>query len=672
MGDKFRCGGIYASGMVLQRNTINCIFGFGAKGKVQLKFNGISVIKYSDENGNWKIEFDVGEAGGPYFIEIINQDKKIVLDDIYVGEVWVNSGQSNAQLPMDRMKFSYKDEFDQENNQIRMITIPISYSFDKEIDSIENPKWLSVTKDNLKLFSGTGYFFAKKLYEELKIPIGIINASQGGSPIYSWMNRESLKQLNRQDYLDRIDFYQIQDNVINKKNNVLAAQQKWDSDLLELDEGEKNKWWLESNFDDNQVISKKFNIPGDFTLLKENGGVVWFKKDFIIDEKDLDKINGKNLKIWFGTIQDADKIWINNEFCGATYYTYPPRRYDVPKNALKLGKNTIIVRIQKNGEGPIRFYDEKNYCLFTDDVVIHPVAYRNVEVPDSKICLNDGFYLDLSGEWDYKVSCITSIRPSEMFFEWEPSALFNSMLAPCFNYAVAGALWYQGESNAQEYESYKPMMLKLMELWRNKFVYAKKNMPFVLMQLPNWADGYRDEKMQNFGDWAEMRDAVRMAAMEDSNAASVCMIDGGEWNDLHPEKKKTGGSRAAIEALRIAYGRNLNSFPKLEYCESRDNIFTIRFDCGKSGLKAYKVIDERADFNVQISEVYGFELMTKSRKKIPVSAELVSDSDVEVQIPLSDPNDVFVELHYLWSNNPWIVNLYSSDNLPAMPFRIYL
>ena len=108
MERKFQIKGIVASGMVLQQNKINCVFGTaGAYEDIYMTFRGMTSITQADETGNWKIEFSPGQAGGPFNMLIKSEKENVTFNDVYVGEVWVNSGQSNAQLPMERMRFSF-------------------------------------------------------------------------------------------------------------------------------------------------------------------------------------------------------------------------------------------------------------------------------------------------------------------------------------------------------------------------------------------------------------------------------------------------------------------------------------------------------------------------------------------------------------------------------------
>ena len=130
MNSSFYTKGICGNGMVLQRNSVNCVYGIAPKSSiVEFSFRNLKWKTEADENGNWKFEFNPGKEGGPDTLTLKCESKTITFTDVFTGEVWVNSGQSNAQLPMERMKYSYPEEFRlPENPYIRMITIPITYA----------------------------------------------------------------------------------------------------------------------------------------------------------------------------------------------------------------------------------------------------------------------------------------------------------------------------------------------------------------------------------------------------------------------------------------------------------------------------------------------------------------------------------------------------------------
>ena len=661
--------GIYADGMVLQQKTTNCIFGIAdANAVVSLNWKDKSYSANADSDGNWKIEFESGNAGGPFVMEISSGSETVVFKDVYAGEVWVSSGQSNAQLPMDRMRYSYPKEFElPANNNIRMITVPISWSFEGEQDSVENPVWRCASPQTLGSMAGTSYFFAKKLWEELKVPVGIVNPAQGGSPIASWMSKQSLEELKSTENLKELAVWENPENVKTKQKSLADNQSKWDSLVYESDKGMQESW---EKIPYEQIADKwsDVTIPGNITEFT-SAGVVWFKKEITLTAEQVFHFNSRKTNLWFGTIVDADRIYVNGVQVGGIAYSYPPRRYVVPAGTLVEGKNTITVRVQKNSKyGSIRFYTEKPYCLFTDDIPLSPVAFRNMEVHASVSPLSfdgDSEMIVLDGNWKMAVGCSVEDCPEGMFFEWVPTALYNSMLAPCFNYAVAGALWYQGESDAGRYNEYQAMLCKMIELWRGKFKYATKNMPFVVVQLPNWSDGWNENSAAVSSQWASMRQVQKRAVESAGNAGIAVTIDAGEWNDLHPEKKYTTGTRSAMEALRIAYGKDFDPAPQAVNVEQRGQTLVVKFDCGKGALTAFN--PEQKDC------IQGFSYLYESDGELQVveaAGKIISDTAVEVPVP--EVNGKLKEIRYLWADSPNPICLYSNKGLPAGPFGFEL
>ena len=430
--------GIYADGMVLQRNTTNCIFGEGAQGEVSLSFRDTTAKATAQSDGRWKIEFNPGEAGGPFELKLACGKDTITFKDVWVGEVWINSGQSNAQLPMDRLRYSYPYEMRlTKDNNIRMITIPITYAYDGPKDTVDNPQWICASPETIEQMSGTGYFFASNLSKELGVPVGIINASQGGSPITSWMSEESLVKAGKTNFVDQLNKWREPDAVKNQIEKELRANTEWQKNLESTDTG-LNEHWENLSFEDiaDDSLWKTCFIPNNFFDLKESG-VCWFKKEIELTQAELAGLTmpHEDIRLWLGVIVESDRVWVNGVYCGETPYCYPPRRYVIPQNVLHVGKNTITIRVVKNSSTPIRFYEDKIYAIF-----------------------NSKNRLSLDGEWKKRVSCDVPNHPGMTFFEWQPTALYNTMLAPAFNYAVAGALWYQGESNTWNYYEYAELL----------------------------------------------------------------------------------------------------------------------------------------------------------------------------------------------------------------------
>ena len=644
--------GIYADGMVLQRNTVNCIFGEGAEGEVSLSFRDTTAKVTAQSDGRWKIEFNPGEAGGPFELKLTSGSDTVTFKDVWVGEVWVNSGQSNAQLPMDRLRFSYPHRMKlPKNDNIRMITVPITFSYDGPKDSVENPTWICASPETIAQMSGTAYFFASYLEQELGVPVGIINASQGGSPITSWMSEESLKQLGKTNYIDLLEKWRKPGAVKEQQEREQRANAEWFKNLEAADTGLKEHWESLS-FEEisNDSSWETCFIPNNFYDLKE-GGVCWFKKEIDISSAELAALTMPNedIRLWLGVIVESDKAWVNGVYCGETPYCYPPRRYIIPKDVLHPGKNTITVRVVKTNQTPIRFYEDKTYAIF-----------------------NTKERLSLDGEWKKRTACDAPSAPGGTFFEWQPTALYNSMLAPAFNYAVAGALWYQGESNTWGSFEYADLLSTMIATWRQKFTYAPKNMPVVVVQLPKWGDGYKDEQRNYPEDWAWLRKAQADGVAAAGNAALATMIDAGEWNDLHPEDKIVVGERAAREAMRIAYGKESATAPVMKDFTVASDKVTVRFD------------QEVIMNNSELVGIQGLYFVCRRDGEMPFAGpdslhikakgDVTGADTIEVEIPaqIKESGYPVKELRYLWTNCPEFVTLYSKNGLPAQPFIVKL
>ncbi|MES2773837.1 MAG: sialate O-acetylesterase [Bacteroidota bacterium] len=203
--------------MVLQRNQPVPVWGYAAAGQaVAVTFNGQEKNVTADTDGNWKILLDAMPAlSTPSKMVIRSGSQSIVLDNILVGEVWLCSGQSNMEYTMRKnskvmMPAGVTDWPVNELETAHNSSIRIFLAERKKMKPDPTHSGWSVAEDSaLRLFSAVGYFYAKKLYEELKVPIGIISSSIPGSRIEPWMPREAFTALpffqNKIDSTHKID-----------------------------------------------------------------------------------------------------------------------------------------------------------------------------------------------------------------------------------------------------------------------------------------------------------------------------------------------------------------------------------------------------------------------------------------------------------------------------------
>jgi sialate O-acetylesterase len=180
--------------MILQRDTKLKIWGWASKGEeVKIKFNGKNAKTRAGGDGKWVALLPSMKAGGPYSMEISGKNK-IILKDILIGDVWFCSGQSNMVHQMGIHNVTYaKDIAEANNSQIRHFWIPTLTSLAGPKDDLPTGYWKWANPKDINDFSAVAYFFAKKIYEKYHVPIGLISASVGGTPIEAWTSEEGFK-----------------------------------------------------------------------------------------------------------------------------------------------------------------------------------------------------------------------------------------------------------------------------------------------------------------------------------------------------------------------------------------------------------------------------------------------------------------------------------------------
>ena len=316
---------------------------------------------------------------------------------------------------------------------------------------------------------------------------------------------------------------------------------------------------------------------------------------------------------------------------GNTGYQYPQRRYSLPADALRPGKNIFVVRVT-NASGKGGFVPDKPYCLFTGSDTV-----------------------DLKGSWKYKVGEVFAPIGSGsdigvLSFQHQPAALYNAMVAPLANYTIKGFCWYQGESNAGKPDEYIRLQPAIVKDWRNKW--NQGNLPFLYVQLPGFMEY---NYLPSESNWAIIR-AAQLSALSVANTAMVVAIDLGEWNDIHPDNKKMVGQRLALAAFKNAYGENIvHSGPLYQSYTLDGNKVSISFTNTGSGLISN---DGEA-----LSE---FAVAGADKKFVWAKAKIEGDK----VIVWADGVDTPIYLRYAWADNPVNPNLYNNEGLPASPFQI--
>ena len=613
---------LISDGMVLQRDTKVKIWGWSAVNeKISISFKENTYHTSANDKGEWSVILSNLKPGGPFSMTI-KASNSITIQNILVGDVWLCSGQSNMELSMKRVSPIYETEIAQsENPSIRQFTVPQKYNFNTPEKDLESGNWIPANPNSILNFSATAYFFAKELYERNHIPIGLINASLGGSPVESWISEDAIKEFpvhynEAQRFKDHALINQIESQ---DKTRIDA----WYGQLWQSDEGYKdplNPWY---HPDLNTSEWKTMKIPGywkDGELGPINGSI-WFKKDLNIPPS----IAGKQAKLILGRIIDADSVFINGVFVGSISYQYPPRRYNIPSGLLKEGKNDITIRVISNiGNGG--FVLDKDYKLLVEDQTI-----------------------DLRGEWKYRLGAKMNPLESQTFIRWKPVGLYNAMISPLLNYSIKGAIWYQGESNTGRPVEYLKLFPALITNWRDKWNHG--NFPFLFVQLPNYMEAKNEPSESN---WALLREA-QLKTLALPNTGMAVAIDTGEWNDIHPLNKKDVGKRLALAAQGIAYGNKkiVYSGPIYKSMKIDGNKIIITFTNTGSGLTA------------KGGELKYFSVKGTDNKFVWAKAKIENNKLVVWCENIPNP----IAVRYAWADNPEGANLYNKEGLPASPFR---
>ncbi len=617
---------IFSDNMVFQREVKIPVWGTAAAGDkidVQLGKKKVSVI--TDAHGKWKAELSPFKAGGPYDLKISGKNS-IIYKNIMIGEVWICSGQSNMAMEVREISdtCNNKQEIaDADLPYIRFFTVDPMTAASPQSD-LKGRGWEVCDTNTVKRFSAVGYFFGKKLYDKLKIPVGLINSSYGGTDIEAWTSSQSLKTISYfSDILQSIKLYSENDAAFLEEYN--RKREEWKSSSMNTDPGFPSSGitWKDTLLD---VTSwSKIIVPclWDQQELKEFNGSVWYRKEIEIPSSWC----GKDLILNMGPIDDIDVTWFNGHMLGSGELWDKPRQYIIPATLVKAGRNILAIRCIDTG-GPGGVWGEAEQYYISNS-------------------LNEK--IQVAGEWLYKRTLPINEFPSRpTSFENPncPTVLFNAMIAPLIPYSLGGVIWYQGENNTYTALRYRTLFPLMINDWRSKWGIG--DFPFYFVQLANYMN-INPEPAEDT--WAELREAQLMT-LKVKNTGMASAIDIGDAIDIHPKNKREVGNRLALIALAKLYGiKDEFSGPVYRTYKVEGNSIRIKFDHSK-GLK------------VQGNKLLGFAVAGDDKKFRWADAK-IEGSDVVVWC-----NEILkpVAVRYAWASNP-VCNLYNAAGLPASPFR---
>lgn len=492
---------IISNGMVLQQEEDFILTGSAAEGELVKITFAEEEKEVFGEQGRFCVCFKKIKAGGPFSLTVTRNGHCETVEDILVGDIYFMSGQSNMELDINWVYYSFQKEIDETHcDAIRQFKVPISYDFTKEWSDVSGGEWKKAIGEDKKTFGALGFFMAKKLYERYGVPIGLIQTAVPGCPIESFMTKANAEKFQRIVLDERCVSQEAMRMQKEKEEHDWSMRvQK----MLKADEKSPKGSWKRTVIPFLQEESQD-----------EQAGVYAFRK--IIE---LEKAPEKDAVLKLGLLIEADVTYVNGKMVGKTDYQYPPRRYIVPRELLHAGKNEIEVKVIVTN-GICRFWEKLEY---------------SIEI--------DGRIIDLTGVWQMRKG---QFSPDgffkKTFWEYLPYGVYNAMLAPLMDVPIKALLWYQGESNTGNPENYCKKFETLVERLRKAL--KQPELPVYYVQIAF----YEDPADADGNGWKQLR-------LEQEKAQALPHVymtvsgDVGSSTDLHPQNKKAIGERIAQQII---------------------------------------------------------------------------------------------------------------------------
>jgi sialate O-acetylesterase len=613
---------VFTDNMVLQRDQQDAVWGWSKPGdKITVSIAGQSTTSTAMADGKWTVMLPPLPAGGPHTMTVSGPET-VTLDNVLVGDVWICSGQSNMEWRVQDTNNAPVEIAAANFPQIRHLEIPHVTAVEPQ-KTVANDGWKVCSPETVSRFTAVGFYFGRKLNEDLKVPIGLIHTSWGGTIAEAWTSKEALTPLN--------DFNQAMADLEKRAKaagNGPDPQEAW---YAANDQGTSGGTyaWAAADFDDSSWST--MNQPQQWTgsnlpEVMDLDGAVWMRRSVELSPD----LAGKEAILSLGAIDDEDAVWINGKKIGDTAGFNRMRGYKVPAGILEEGKNSIAVRVMDvNGGGGLTGPAE---ALKLESSGLAPVP--------------------LTGPWRYKVGADltkTTAFPKRTGDNPNvPTVLYNAMVAPLLPYGIKGAIWYQGESNAGRAVQYRKLLPTMIGDWRKRF--GQGDFPFYIVQLANFMQA---KPQPGESEWAELREAQAMTAKNVPNSGLAVAIDIGEANDIHPRNKQDVGKRLALQALAKTYGQKIvASGPEFREAKTEGNAIRLSFDHVGGGLAA------------KGGSLRGFSIAGADKKFVWADAKIDGAAIVVSSPQVSAP----VAVRYAWTENPE-ATLFNAEGLPAIPFR---
>jgi len=531
--------GAIVSGRAAAREAVT-VTGFGGAWK------GVA-----DQSGRFSVSLPGLPAGRTGSLAVSSAGgQRVTLGDVVTGDVFLCSGQSNMQLPVTRALNADTVIGTSANPDLRMATIAVAPEPAPRARPAKPVSWQAASPATVPDWSATCYFFGKDLQRKLKVPVGLVHASLGGSNLTAWLSpAASLPDYARQQELLKLYAADPAQASIAFGKSVEdwwqasgAPGRPWAAAP-----GELASWKAVPDVANNW---ENWGVPA----LSAYDGSVWYGVSVSLTPAQA----AQAATLELGLIDEVDTTWVNGKPAGFTAGAGTPRAYPLAAGALKAGDNTVVLNVLDLWSYGGLYGDQPRQLRLADGSVV-PLKQWRWQMPPA------AHRYPPRAPWDAMAGV---------------SVLHNGMIAPLGRFPFKAALWYQGESNVGN--PYQGLLARLFKDWRGQF---GKDMAFAVVQLANF--GARPAQPVESG-WARLREEQRRGVLADPNAVLVTAIDVGDPTDIHPANKQVVGERLARALAIKLYGQpGSASGPMARSARVRGDAVVVDFEGVEGALLAY-------------------------------------------------------------------------------------
>jgi sialate O-acetylesterase len=649
---------IFSDHLVLQRGPRVPIWGRAAAGEaIAVTIAGETRHATAHRDGTWLLEFDLRTApAGPFELNVAaGESGHALIHDVIVGEVWLASGQSNMEWPLELSLGGAEEVARAGDFSIREFHVDQT-SCAAPQDDVPG-RWSVAGPESAGKFSAVGFHFAKKLARELNCPVGIVHSSWGGSRLEAWLAPDILNAEERNRAQEE---HRRVAELATARQEYVARYRAWEEKYDRKDPGTPRPERFAAPGADLSSW-KSVTLPGK---LAEQGlpdaGVTWLRRQVAITPA----FAHPGMHLHIDTFREFERLYIDGQLVRETTCESPQQILNGSRNfhlpvTLRPGESAWAIRLFSPAGGA-------------------EISGGSFKI-EGKIGV-DGPWLatsesELPPLGDEAKAAFPQPPPSPPGLQNIPGALHNGMIAPLAPFALAGVLWYQGESNTSLADArlYAGGFRRLVEDWRRRF--GRADLPFYYCQLPNFGEKTADFLPSN---WAVFRE-VQASSLALPHVGMAVLMNIGDAQDIHPRNKRDVGERLARLALARDYRRSVDAnapeFDRLKIEGRRVRLFFRHAPCGLIApeLAAEHVLRYMPDFApasaplvppLAGTAVHGLALCGEDGVWHWAHAAL----EDEAVIAWSDAVEKPAAVRYAWADNP-TCNLSNRAGLPLAPFR---